>query len=146
VWNLACTFGSGQIVISRQVLDGYHLMENLHKVGGSIKRLVEVEALLWQGQVEAAIAAFEGMQRRQAQRFQRYLRKHRERLPNYAHYQRLGLPIGSGAVESSIKQIGARVKIAGACWKRDNVGRILTLRCAYLNNTPFTWILSIAKV
>jgi hypothetical protein len=136
VWNIACTFGTKHIVVCREVLDWYHLMENLHKVGGSIKRLVEVEALLWHGQVEAAVAAFDGMHRRQAQRFQRYLRKHRQRLPNYAQYQRLGLPIGSGAVESSIKQIGARVKIAGACWKRDNVGQILRLRCAYLNNSP----------
>jgi hypothetical protein len=136
VWNIARTFGTNQIVMTRQVLDWYHLMENLHKVGGSIKRLVEVEALLWHGQVDAAIAAFDGMHRRQAQRFRGYLRKHQQRLPNYAQYQRLGLPIGSGAVESSIKQIGARVKIAGARWKRDNVGRILTLRCAYLNNSP----------
>jgi hypothetical protein len=76
VWNIARTFGKNQIVISRQVLDWYHLMENLHKVGGSIKRLVEVEAMLWHGQVEAAMAAFDGMRRRQAQRFQGYLRKH----------------------------------------------------------------------
>lgn len=136
VWNIAQTFGNTKVVIHRQVLDWYHLMENLHKVGGSIKRLVEVEALLWHGQVAAAIDAFEGLRRQQAKRFQAYLRKHRQRLPNYGHYQRLGLPIGSGAVESTIKQIGARVKIAGASWKADNVAKILKLRCAYLNNSP----------
>ena len=42
--------------------------------------------------------------------------------------------IGSGAVESLIKQIGARIKIVGAQWKEKNVPQILRLRCAYLNN------------
>ena len=88
------------------------------------------------GQVEAAIEAFDGLRRQQAKRFQAYLRKHRQRLPNYAHYHRLGIAIGSGSVESTIKQIGARVKIVGAMWKPENVPHILRLRCAYLNNDP----------
>jgi len=33
------------------------------------------------------------------------------------------------------KPIGARVKIGGAIWKRENVSRILRLRCAYFNNS-----------
>ena len=45
-----------------------------------------------------------------------------------------GIDIGSGAVESLIKQIGARIKIVGAQWKEKNVPQILRLRCAYLNN------------
>ena len=45
-----------------------------------------------------------------------------------------GIEIGSGAVESLIKQIGARIKIVGAQWNEKNVPQILRLRCAYLNN------------
>lgn len=45
-----------------------------------------------------------------------------------------GIDIGSGAVESLIKQIGARIKIVGAQWKEKNVPQVLRLRCAYLNN------------
>ncbi|MBG1240223.1 ISKra4 family transposase, partial [Nostoc sp. NZL] len=41
--------------------------------------------------------------------------------------------IGSGAVESAIKQIGARIKISGAQWNVDSVNHILSIRCAYLN-------------
>lgn len=136
VWKLANAFGGPKVAIRRQVLDWYHLMENLYKVGGSLRRLGQVKALLWLGQVEPAQAAFEGLRRPQAKRFVNYLTKHRHRIPCYAHYQRLGLPIGSGAVESTIKQIAARVKITGALWKRENVPRILALRCAYLNNDP----------
>lgn len=136
VWNIVKAFGGQQVIIRRQVLDWYHLVENLYKVGGSLKRLHRVETLLWQGQVELAIAQFDGLKSAQARRFQGYLSKHRQRLPCYAHYQRLGLPIGSGAVESTIKQIAARIKITGALWKRENVPRMLKLRCAFLNNDP----------
>ena len=48
------------------------------------------------------------------QRFVAYLTTHRSRIPNYGAYQRLGIPIGSGDVESKIKQVSARVKLAGA--------------------------------
>ncbi|ELS32542.1 hypothetical protein Pse7429DRAFT_2258 [Pseudanabaena biceps PCC 7429] len=41
--------------------------------------------------------------------------------------------MGSGAVESTIKQIGRRIKISGAQWKRDNLPQVLKHRCAYLN-------------
>ncbi|NJK99670.1 MAG: hypothetical protein HC910_03555 [Spirulinaceae cyanobacterium SM2_1_0] len=120
----------------RKVLDWYHLVENLDKVGGSLKRLARAKAWLWQGQVSLALAEFAGLKRLQVQRFQNYLLTHRHRIPNYAHYQRFGLPIGSGAVESTIKQIAARVKLPGALWQRENVPQILRLRCAYLNQAP----------
>ncbi|MGB3613273.1 MAG: ISKra4 family transposase [Elainellaceae cyanobacterium] len=136
VWKVADTFGGPQVCLQRQVLDWYHLAENLYKVHGSRKRLKRVKALLWLGQVGFAHAEFDGLKHPQAKRFQNYLIKHRHRIPNYAQYQRLGLPIGSGAVESTIKQIAARIKITGALWKRENVPRILRLRCAYLNNDP----------
>ncbi|MBU6231023.1 MAG: hypothetical protein KGQ93_15295 [Cyanobacteria bacterium REEB459] len=63
----------------------------------------------------------------QADCFRRYLEKHRHRLPNYGAYQREGLGIGSGEVESRVKQIGERVKITGARWKPENAPQILTI-------------------
>ncbi len=41
--------------------------------------------------------------------------------------------IGSGAVESAVKQIDRRTNISGAQWKAETVQQILQLRCAYLN-------------
>ena len=117
-----------------EILDWYHLVENLHKVGGSLKRLNRAETYLWEGQVEAAIALFSQCQRKQAKNFCAYLRKHQHRIVNYEYYQAEGLyPIGSGAVESAIKQIAARVKLPGAQWNRENVPQVLAHRCAYLN-------------
>lgn len=46
-----------------------------------------------------------------------------------------GISIGSGAIESSIKQLGRRIKISGAQWNRENVAQVLRQRCAYLNGS-----------
>ncbi len=118
----------------REVLDWYHLMENLHKVGGSNRRLRQIKNYLWQGLVEDAIAELNELNKKQARNFQNYLRKHSSRIPDYQLYQELGICIGSGSVESWIKQIGSRIKIIGAQWNQKNVPQILKLRCAYLNN------------
>lgn len=40
------------------ILDWYHNSENLYKVGGSLKRLTQAKAFLWQGQVEAGVAHY----------------------------------------------------------------------------------------
>ena len=62
-----------------------------------------------------------------------YLERYRLRIPDYQTFQTQGTTIGSGAVESTIKQISRRIKISGAQWKRDNLPQVLKHRCAYLN-------------
>lgn len=118
----------------REVLDWCHLMENLYKVGGSRKRLKQAERLLWQGQLDAAKALFVDCELKPAQNFCQYLDKHRHRIINYQYYQAEQIcSIGSGAVESTVKQIDRRTKISGAQWKPENVPQVLAHRCAYLN-------------
>lgn len=132
VWNLFEEIGSPQSRL--EILDWYHLRENLYKVGGSLKRLKQAEAMLWQGQVDEAKALFTNCRRKQADNFCAYLTKHRHRLINYEYFQEQQLSaIGSGAVESAVKQIDRRLKISGAQWKRENVTAMLQLPCAYLN-------------
>jgi len=132
VWNLFAEIGSPQQ--RQEILDWYHLKENLYKVGGSLKRLKQAETLLWKGQVCAVIALFINCSRRQAHNFCDYLTKHRHRIINYQYFSQEGLcSIGSGAVESAVKQLGRRLKISGAQWQLKNVHRMLQLRCAYLN-------------
>lgn len=117
-----------------EILDWYHLKENLYKVGGSLKRLAQIEALLWQGQLEAARDLLADCRRQQARKFEAYLDKHRSRIVNYAYYQAEQLcSIGSGAVESAVKQINRRLQISGAKWNLESVNPMLQLRCAYLN-------------
>ena len=43
----------------QEILDWYHLKENLYKVGGERKRIKQAEALLWRGRVDDAGAIFD---------------------------------------------------------------------------------------
>ena len=132
VWNIVTQIATADQ--RREILDWYHLKENLHKIGGSLKRLNQAEALLWVGKVDETLKLFEACQKKQAQNFCQYLRKHQHRLVNYDYFQAEGIcSIGSGAVESAIKQIDRRVQISGAQWNRENVPQVLAHRCAYLN-------------
>jgi hypothetical protein len=131
IWNLFAGIGTTQQ--RQEILDWYHLVENLHQVPGSLKRIERVEKLLWQGKLEDAIAEFKGCKSSKALNFVAYLQKHRTRIPNYEYLQLEGVDIGSGAVESAIKQISRRVKLSGAQWEALNVPQVLKHRCAYLN-------------
>ena len=132
VWNIVMQIATAEQ--RREILDWYHLKENLHKVGGSLKRLHQAEALLWGGKVDATLKLFEACQKKPAQNFCQYLRKHRHRIVNYDYFQAEGLcSVGSGAVESAIKQIDRRIQISGAQWNRENIPQVLAHRCAYLN-------------
>ena len=85
IWNIISQISTAEQRL--EILAWYHLVENLHNVGGSIKPLHQAEALLWQGQVEATLALFSNCQRKQAKNFCEYLRKHQHRLVNYEYYQ-----------------------------------------------------------
>uniref|UniRef100_B8HZ51 ISKra4 family transposase n=1 Tax=Cyanothece sp. (strain PCC 7425 / ATCC 29141) TaxID=395961 RepID=B8HZ51_CYAP4 len=131
IWNLFREIASPSQ--RQEILDWFHLVENLHKVGGSLQRLATVETRLWKGEVDAAIEQFKDWQHEQVDTFIAYLNKHRHRIVNYAYYQAEGISIGSGRIESTVKQIGARMKLSGAQWKAENVPQALLHRCAYLN-------------
>lgn len=131
IWNIYREIATP--VGRREILDWYHLVENLGKVGGSQRHLNQVEALLWKGDVDGAIAKFKPWKHERATRFINYLNHHRSRIINYDYWQSEGISIGSGAIESAVKQIGWRIKITGAQWKEENVPQVLKHRCAYLN-------------
>lgn len=61
-----------------------------------------------------------------------YVANNRERM-NYPEYRRLGLPISSAPVESTIKQINRRVKGSEKFWLTDGAEAILQLRAAQLS-------------
>jgi len=132
VWGLYAQIGTEHQ--RHEILDWYHLMENLHCVSATSESLATVRSHLWQGQVEAAMALLEAEVSESARRFCNYLQRHRERLPNYRYYQEEGWTIGSGDVESLVKQISQRTKLAGASWKPERVPQVLAHRCAYLND------------
>lgn len=133
IWNIFTEIGEKKHRI--EILDWYHLTENLHKIETQKSVLDQLEAYLWTGQVSEAIKLLKSAQPVGGTNFLSYLNKHRQRLINYQYYQQEQIcSIGSGAVESAVKQISHRVKLTGAQWLKENVAKILQLRCAYLNS------------
>src|SRR5229473_2013051 len=64
-----------------------------------------------------------------------YLERHREHI-NYARYKALGLPLGSGMVESACKWlIQQRFKGVGMRWSEDGFNHLLHLRLAWVNGS-----------
>jgi hypothetical protein len=132
VWNIMAEIGEKKHRV--EILDWYHLVENLHKVEGKNYQFEQVKAYLWMGQIDEAIDYLNSQNLVGAYQFCHYLIKHRSRIINYHYYSWQNIcSVGSGAVESGVKQIGHRVKITGAQWKYETVNNILQLRCAYLN-------------
>jgi hypothetical protein len=64
-----------------------------------------------------------------------YLEKHEDHCHmDYARFQRRGLPIGSGAVESAIRRvINLRIKGPGVLWHEENAEGMVLLRAAALS-------------
>lgn len=134
IWKLMRQFNP--LGKTREILDWFHLMENLYKVGGSSRRIYQAKKLLWRGKVDETLALFSSLKKKQARNFCVYLDNHRHRIINYDYFQSEEISaIASGAVESTVKQIDRRLKISGAQWKIENVSQVLKHRCAYLNNT-----------
>lgn len=133
IWNL-----HEQIVASSEqrieILDWYHLKENLFKLSSDAIDREQIEAQLWKGEVSAALAELEVCPSDETERFRNYLLKHQHRIPNYNYYATEELcSIGSGAVESLVKQIDQRLQLVGSRWKAEHVPKVLAQRCAYLN-------------
>jgi hypothetical protein len=128
-----------------QLLDWFHLMEHLdtvvtHLPAGVTWRTTQQTALLQQSYrpvaraLIALIRAGETPALREAARAcLHYVWAHRTRL-NYREAQRRGYPIGSGRIESAVKQVlQQRCKQAGMRWKAAHLDKVLAARCAYLN-------------
>jgi hypothetical protein len=61
-----------------------------------------------------------------------YVTNNRDKM-DYPEYRRLGLPISSAPVESTIKQINRRVKGTEKFWLEGGAEAMLQLRAAYLS-------------
>jgi len=102
----------------------------------------------WQGQVGRVIAALEGRQaelgapaadeaetspRQVVAQALTYLRNQQDKM-RYDEYRRQGLPITSSLLESTVKQVGRRVKGAEKFWTEAGGEAILQLRADYLSD------------
>jgi hypothetical protein len=104
---------------------------------------------IWRGEVERVIAALRERQlqigkppveagptdpRERVDRALTYYEYHRLRM-NYPEYRRLGLPLTSSHIESTIKQINRRVKGTEKFWSQSTSEAVLQLRADYLSDS-----------
>ena len=104
---------------------------------------------IWQGRVQEVLAELQAHQQRLGpppqdasaddprQRIGRaivYYTNHQSRM-NYPEYRRLGLPITSSVMESTIKQLSRRVKGTEKFWNKPNVEGLLQLRADFLSDS-----------
>lgn len=104
---------------------------------------------IWAGQVDQVIAELRAHQQRLGQppadagpsdprarvaRALTYYENHRQMM-NYPEYRRLGLPLTSSHIESTIKQINRRVKGSEKFWSHSTSESILQLRADYLSDS-----------
>lgn len=104
---------------------------------------------IWQGKVDRVICALRDHQRQigkppdkasasdpreRVDRALTYYENHRL-LMDYPEYRRLGLPLTSSHIESTIKQINRRVKGSEKFWSHSTSEAILQLRADYLSDS-----------
>lgn len=63
-----------------------------------------------------------------------YFHNHKRRM-QYQEFRENGLPIGSGTVESSVKQFKARLAGPGMRWNKDSAQNMLVIRAAVLDGS-----------
>jgi len=139
-----------------RIVDYYHAAEHLHDCAKAIwpeeeakqKGLAEQwKALLWKGKIQELIEPLQKQSQRLGEPLKEdgpqhprrllhqnvgYFTKHAGHM-NYPEYRRRGWPIGSGTVESGMKQLNKRVKGTDQFWNTEGAESILALRGQWLS-------------
>jgi hypothetical protein len=127
------------------ILDRPHLKQHLYATVEAMELTGQMR-FLWlkytldfidQGQVKKVISRLKRWQGKGQQRvlnLAKYLERFRDAL-HYDKYRSLGLPIGSGEIESAHRYIPQkRLKLPGATWHPDTINPMLALRVIRANN------------
>lgn len=133
IWNLVADYFPDSV----QIIDWYHATQHLASAAQALYPQDEQKAHLWfdhrredlfLGNVTRIIQPLE------QQGFTdqaHYFQVHQRRM-QYQEFQEQGYPIGSGTVESGVKQFKARLTGPGMRWSRPGAERMLVIRAAVL--------------
>jgi hypothetical protein len=139
IWNIADEL----FPAATQIADLYHAREHVHDLAALATRLLRQSHPDWlterlaeldAGDITALTAAgrslnFTGSLARDRDRQLAYFEVNAHRM-RYAHFRKLGMFVGSGAVEAGCKAvIGQRLKLSGMRWAIPGATAIATLRC-----------------
>lgn len=137
VWNVAedvCPDGT-------QIVDWFHAVEHLSEASHALypdekdakKRqrwLRTYKDHLYMGRIHKIIGV---LTKRGHAQHATYFERHQRRM-QYHQFHEERLPIGSGTVESGVKQFKQRLCGTGMRWHEDKVNRMLVIRAAVLSN------------
>jgi len=135
IWNVAeevCPDG-------RQIVDWFHAVQHLAEAASALypheqddkqrtQWLKTAKDHLYMGRIHAIITA---LQQRGRGDLAGYFERHQRRM-QYLEFREEGFPIGSGTVESGVKQFKQRLTGTGMRWDADHVDHMLVIRAAVL--------------
>ena len=134
IWRLAVDL----FPTATQIVDWYHACQHLAEASTArfpnapdlaqswLKRL---KTHLWQGEIQQIIA-----QLHTAELPTHYFEEHQHRM-DYPRFNALAYPLGSGTIESGVKQYKQRLCGTGMRWSRTGLTRMICLRSAALNDS-----------
>lgn len=136
IWNLADEY----FPLSRQIVDWFHAAQHLAQAAQALYPDSEPKRLRWLkgqrdrlylGQVEAIVTTLEAAGLNSEAH---YFAEHHRRM-QYLEFREEGYPIGSGTVESAVKQFKQRLTGPGMRWGAHAAEQMVILRTAVLNKT-----------
>lgn len=143
-----------------QIIDWYHAVGHLHSIADAPanwsekrrKRWVrKAKKFLWQGHIESLLLFIDklavGRRAKAVNEHRDYFADNASRM-QYTTFKQVGLPIGSGIIESAVRRIvNMRLKSPAKFWQDDNAEHMLLLR-SYLKagrwNSLMSWSLASA--
>jgi hypothetical protein len=125
----------------QQVVDWFHAVEHLAQAATALypdendtkKRqswLKTYKDHLYMGRIHKIIAV---LNKQGFAKFATYFERHQRRM-QYLEFREEGLPIGSGTVESGVKQFKQRLSGTGMRWHPNNLQRMLVIRASSLGH------------
>jgi hypothetical protein len=136
IWNLTNDYFPQSV----QIVDWYHATQHVAQAAEALYPKDPAAAQRWQqerrhalylGQVDRIIAPLEAAGLATEAH---YFQTHQRRM-QYQEFREQGYPIGSGTVESGIKQFKQRVTGAGMRWSRPAAERMLVIRAAVMTHS-----------
>ncbi len=123
------------------MVDWFHAVEHLvaaakalypneNELGKRKRWLKQYKKQLYLGQVQKIVSQ---LHKRGIPQFAVYFERHQHRI-QYLKFRKKGIPIGSGTVESGVKQFKQRLNATGMRWNADNANRMIVVRTAILSD------------
>jgi hypothetical protein len=136
IWRLSADY----FPCAQQVVDWFHACQHLAQAAlarfpddptAAKHWTQDLKALLFKGEIHLILQQFD---RYALTDFANYFSEHTRRM-QYAQFRADGFPIGSGGVESGVKQFKQRLTGPGMRWSRPALHRMVVLRSAVLSHT-----------